>query len=146
MPFTSNLLGEYGNNPLAVNIFAVNQLLATLATQATLLYGRRRDVMIAPHAAEVWERRARVAAMVFAVALSIGLAWVNTSAAKWCGLLIPLAPWGTNRWSAPDQFWQQRGPYTRPVARLAPAAEAPRSLGQQTPGKPGSNRAEPLCS
>jgi uncharacterized membrane protein len=28
MPFTSNLLGEYGGNPLAVDIFAVNLLLA----------------------------------------------------------------------------------------------------------------------
>lgn len=61
MPFTSNLLGEYGNNPLAVDIFAVNVLLATLATQATLLYGRRRDVLVAPaDAAEDRARRARV--------------------------------------------------------------------------------------
>lgn len=45
MPFTSSLLGEYCNNPLAVAIFAVNLLLATLATQATLLYGQRRDVL-----------------------------------------------------------------------------------------------------
>jgi uncharacterized membrane protein len=101
MPFTSNLLGEYGDNPLAVVIFAVNLLLAALASQATLLYGQRRDLVIAPPAAtEVWARRARVAAMVFAVALSIGLAWVNTSAAKWYWLLIPLAPWAANRWSA----------------------------------------------
>jgi hypothetical protein len=53
LPFTSNLLGEYGNNQLAVDIFAVNLLLATLATQATLYYGRRWDVLIAPDATEV---------------------------------------------------------------------------------------------
>ena len=101
MPFTSNLLGEYGNNPLAVDIFAVNVLLATLATQATLLYGRRRDVLVAPaDAAEDRARRARVTVVVLAVALSIGLAWVNTSAAKYCWLLIPLAPWAANRWAA----------------------------------------------
>jgi len=101
MPFTSNLLGEYGDNPLAVDIFAVNLLLATLATQATLLYGQRHDVLSAPpEATEVWARRARVAVIVFAVALSIGLAWVNTSAAKFCWLLIPLAPWAANRWAA----------------------------------------------
>ena len=41
MPFTSSLLGDYGNNPLAVDIFAVNLLLAVLATQVTLLYGRQ---------------------------------------------------------------------------------------------------------
>jgi hypothetical protein len=48
MPFTSSLLGSYGNNPLAVDIFALNVLLAALATQARLLYGQRRDVLIAP--------------------------------------------------------------------------------------------------
>src|SRR5579859_4610095 len=30
MPFTSNLLGEYASNPLAVDIFAVNLMLAVL--------------------------------------------------------------------------------------------------------------------
>ena len=100
MPFTSSLLGDYGSNPLAVDIFAVNVLLATMATQATLLFGQRRDVLIAPvDAAELWARRVRVTVIVFAVTLSIGLAWVNTSAAKYCWLLIPLAPWAVNRWS-----------------------------------------------
>ncbi len=100
MPFTSSLLGEYGDNPLAVDIFAVNLLLATLATLATLVYGQRRDVLTAPpDAAEAWARRARAAVIVFAAALSIGLAWVNTSAAKYCWLLIPLAPWAANRWA-----------------------------------------------
>jgi len=100
MPFTSNLLGEYGNNPLAVDIFAVNLLLATLATQATLVYGRRRDVVVGLDAAEARARRVRVTIMVIAVAASAGLAWVNTSAAKWCWLLIAVAPWAANRWSA----------------------------------------------
>ena len=101
MPFTSNLLGEYGDNPLAVDIFAVNLLLATLATQATLLYGQRRDVLSAPPGAtEAWARRARVTLILLAVAASIGLAWVNTTAAKFCWLLIPLAPWAANRWAA----------------------------------------------
>ena len=100
MPFTSNLLGEYGDNPLAAGIFAVNLLLATLATQATLLYGRRRDVLTAPPGAtEAWAHRARVTLIVFAVSLSIGLAWGNTTAAKYCWLLIPLAPWAANRWA-----------------------------------------------
>ena len=48
MPFTSSRPGEYGNTPLAVDIFAVNVLLATLATQATLLFAQRADVLIAP--------------------------------------------------------------------------------------------------
>jgi hypothetical protein len=53
MPFTSNLLGEYGGNPLAVDIFALNLLLASLA-----------------------------------------------SLAKYCWLLMAVAPWAADRWSA----------------------------------------------
>jgi len=100
MPFTSNLLGEYGNNPLAVNIFAVNLLLAALATQATLLYGRRRDMLTAPAAAEARARRVRLTVLVIAVAASIGLAWVNTTAAKSCWVLIAVGPWVASRWGA----------------------------------------------
>ena len=45
MPFTSRLLGEYPNNPLAVDIFAVNLLLAVLATRAMFVLGRRWGLM-----------------------------------------------------------------------------------------------------
>ncbi len=100
MPFTSSLVGSYGDNPLAVDIFALNVLLAALATQATLLFGQRREVLTAPASAEVRATRARVTVVVTALALSVGLAWVNTSAAKYCWLLIPLAPWAASRWSA----------------------------------------------
>jgi len=100
MPFTSSLLGNYGSNPLAVDIFAVNVLLAALATQATLLFGQRHDVAIAPADAEVRATRGRVTVVMIALAVSIGLAWVNTSAAKYCWLVILLAPWAANRWAA----------------------------------------------
>ena len=101
MPFTSSLLGSYGDNPLAVDIFALNVLLAALATQATLLFGQRREVLTAPDdGTEAAARWARVTMIVIVLALSIGLAWVNTSAAKYCWLLIPLTPWAANRWAA----------------------------------------------
>ena len=61
IPFTSSLLGQYGSNPLAVDIFAVNLLLATLATRAILLYGRRRDLLagkIDPRAVRALRARA----------------------------------------------------------------------------------------
>jgi TMEM175 potassium channel family protein len=101
IPFTSSLLGQYSNNPLAVDIFAVNLLLATLATRVILLYGRRRDLLagrIDPRA--VWALRARAAGMVVIVALSVSLAWVSTSIAKDCWVLIPLVQWAAERWSA----------------------------------------------
>jgi uncharacterized membrane protein len=100
MPFTSSLLGSYGGNPLAVDIFALNVLLAALATQATLLFGQRREILIAPAAAEVRATRARATMVVLVLAVSVGLAWVNTGAAKWCWVLILLTPWAANRWAA----------------------------------------------
>ena len=39
MPFTSSLLGEYPSNPLAVDVFAANLLLAVLATRGDVRAG-----------------------------------------------------------------------------------------------------------
>ncbi|HEY6278037.1 MAG TPA: hypothetical protein VIX86_17085, partial [Streptosporangiaceae bacterium] len=101
MPFTSNLLGEYPSNPLAVDIFAVNLLLAVLATRVMFLFGRRRDLLAGESdPREVRALRERGAAVVMVVALSAGLAWVNITAAKYCWLLIPVAQWAGERWSA----------------------------------------------
>src|ERR1700729_4146487 len=47
MPFTSDLLGKFYANPLAVDIFAVNLLAAMLATHLTLAYARRKDLLTA---------------------------------------------------------------------------------------------------
>ncbi len=99
MPFTSNLLGEYSSNPLAVDIFALNLLAASLATQGTLLFGRSRGLLLPTidhEAARASSRRARV--IIIVVALSVGLAWVNTDLAKYSWLLIAAAPWAVNRW------------------------------------------------
>lgn len=101
MPFTSSLLGEYPGNPLAVDIFAANLLLAVLATRAMFALGRRRGLLGEQiEAQDVWALRARAAAIVLIVAVSAGLAWVNTTAAKYCWVLIPLVQWAAERRSA----------------------------------------------
>jgi uncharacterized membrane protein len=101
MPFTSNLLGEYGANPLAVDIFALNLLLASLATTVTLIFGRRQGLLVRPSGPRaVREGQARAAATASVILLSIGLAWVSTSLAKYCWVLIAFVPWAVNRWSA----------------------------------------------
>lgn len=46
MPFTSTLLGSFVNNPLAVDIFALNLLIASLATRAMIIVGRRKNLLI----------------------------------------------------------------------------------------------------
>jgi len=99
MPFASSLLGEYSENPLAVSIFALNLLLASLATQATLEIGRRRGLTTSrtdPRAARAgWLNALGASAVILA---SIGLAWVNTDIAKFTWLLIALVPWVVDRW------------------------------------------------
>lgn len=99
MPFSSNLLGDYASNPLAVDIFALNLLLASLSTQAVIVFGRRRHLFgsgVTP--AIMAAGRVRAAAVIGTAVLSMGLAWVSTDAAKYSWLLIALAPWIANRW------------------------------------------------
>jgi hypothetical protein len=69
MPFTSTLLGAFVRNPLAVDIFALNLPLASLATQAIVM------------------------------AVSIGLSWWSTAAAMYSWILMAVAPEIINRWS-----------------------------------------------
>ena len=104
MPFTSSLMGSFSNNPLAVDIFAVNLLLASLATQAADLFGRRGGALgPEPDPRLARAARARAIAVVIVVGLSISVAWLNTDAAKYCWALLPLAQWGINRAMPPDQ-------------------------------------------
>jgi len=99
MPFASDLLGQYPQNPLAVDVFALNLLLASLATQATLELGRRKGLTVPeadPRAARAgYLRAAGTSAVILA---SIGLAWVNTDVAKYCWLLIAVVPAAVDRW------------------------------------------------
>ncbi len=108
MPFTSDLLGEYAGNPLAVDIFAVNLMLAGLATQATVAFGRRKG-LVRRTDGEIRAERARAAGTVLVIGLSIGLAWVNTSAAKYCWLLLAVVPWAVDRWSGRREPAARRG-------------------------------------
>jgi hypothetical protein len=95
----SSLLGQYSANPLAVDIFAINLLLASLATQATLVFGRRKGLLFP--GSDVAVRRAewaRATATALIIGLSIGLAWVSTSMAMYCWLLLAFAPRAVDRW------------------------------------------------
>ena len=92
MPFTSDLLGQFSSNPLAIDIFAANLLLATMATQLTVIYGSRKDLVTPETAQQTRAARYRVAGSVLDIAASIVLAWVNPDAAKYCWLLLAVTP------------------------------------------------------
>jgi uncharacterized membrane protein len=100
MPFTSDLLGEFSANPLVVDIFAANLLLAVVATQLTVIYGRRKDLVTAETAQETRTGQYRVAASILVIALSMGIAWVNPNAAKYFWLLLAVAPRIADYWSS----------------------------------------------
>jgi uncharacterized membrane protein len=75
MPFTSDLLGRFGQNPVAIDIFAVNLLLASLTTHGVLLFARRHGLQdeMDPHLRRSGEFRTVWVCVV--VALTAGLAW-----------------------------------------------------------------------
>jgi uncharacterized membrane protein len=98
MPFTSTLLGDFVGNPLAVDIFAVNVLIASLATQAMIVVGRRKGLLVSAARA----RASAISAVVVPVvmAASIGLSWWSTSAAMYSWVLIAVVPAIIDRWAA----------------------------------------------
>jgi uncharacterized membrane protein len=110
MPFTSTLLGDFVRNPLAVDIFALNLLIASLATQAMIIIGRRKGLVISDAKARAGWISATVVPVVMVV--SIGLSWWSTAAAMYSWLLIAVAPVVINRWSARSP----RGPGADQVA------------------------------
>jgi uncharacterized membrane protein len=97
MPFTSAILGAFVTNPLAVDIFALNLLLASVATQAMIFIGRRQGLVVS----DARERAARVRALVVPVimTISIGLSWWSTRAAMYSWILIAFLPGVIDRWS-----------------------------------------------
>jgi uncharacterized membrane protein len=98
MPFTSTLLGTFVSNPLAVDIFALNLLIASLATQVMLLIARRKGMLISTARKRAGQVQAAVVPVVMAV--SIGLSWWSTAAAMYSWILIAVAPVIFDRWSA----------------------------------------------
>jgi uncharacterized membrane protein len=99
MPFTSALLGDYASNPLAVDIFALNLLLASFSTQVTFELGRRQGLLTAGHH-EVARRAGllRGAGVAAVLVASMGIAWVSPNAAKYFWLLLALVPGAVDRW------------------------------------------------
>jgi TMEM175 potassium channel family protein len=91
MPFTSDLLGKDGSNPLSVTIFALNLLLANLAMQGVQECARRRKLM-RPGRYDFPAYRWNYATGIAVVVLSLVLAWISTTAAELSWLLFGVAP------------------------------------------------------
>lgn len=100
MPFTSELLGNYGGNPVAVDVFAGNMLLASLASHATVSYARKTNLVAAEDGQTTRLRNLRWRIVTGIIVASIALAWLNTIAASCSWLLIATAPRLARYWTA----------------------------------------------
>jgi uncharacterized membrane protein len=127
MPFTSDVLGQYGSNPLAVDIFALNLLLATLATQATSELGRRRGLMTpGSHTAARRGGFLRSMGTVLVLAASMGLAWVNAANAKYVWLLLAVVPQLVDWWMRTHPRPEEPAPAPGAPGEAGPSGTGPR--------------------
>ena len=93
IPFTSGLLGLYAENPLAVDIFAANILLGSLASLATAKFIKRKGLASAAYNQEQ-ARAGQIRALSVAaiIAVSMAVAWQNPDTAKYLWILIAFLP------------------------------------------------------
>jgi uncharacterized membrane protein len=94
MPFTSDLIGRYGSNPVAITLFALNLAAISLASQWIVLYAASHNLVQdgrrSPH--DELAARIRVALVLAIIALSLVLAWTVAADAKYVWLLFLVAP------------------------------------------------------
>jgi uncharacterized membrane protein len=94
MPFTSDLIGRYGTNPLAITLFGLNLVAISISTQWIFLYAARHNLLldVARSAQDERTARVRVLLVLLIVGLSIALAWTAPELAKFCWLLFIFVP------------------------------------------------------
>jgi len=94
MPFTSDLIGRYGTNPLAITLFGLNLVAISLSTQWIFLYAAKHNLIKDMARSTRDERTARVRAIfvLSIVTLSIVLAWTAPTLAKFTWLLFLVVP------------------------------------------------------
>jgi uncharacterized membrane protein len=94
MPFTSDLMGRFTDNPLAITFFAINLLAISLSTQWIYLYAASHDLVAEGKRSPYQERVGRVRAVLTMVVVSIALvlAWTETSLARYVWLLFLVVP------------------------------------------------------
>jgi uncharacterized membrane protein len=90
MPFTSDLIGRYGTNPVAITLFGLNLVAISLSTQWIFLYAAHHDLLMNVARSRHDERtaRLRVLFVIGIVAVSMALAWTAPQFAKFVWLLF----------------------------------------------------------
>jgi len=90
MPFTSDLIGRYGTNPVAITFFGLNLVAISLSTQWIFLYAAHHNLLMDVARSKLDERTARVRVLlvIIIVVVSILLAWTDPQLAKFVWLLF----------------------------------------------------------
>jgi uncharacterized membrane protein len=94
MPFSSDLLGRFTENPVAIDIFALNILLASLATQGVVYFARRHGLQSEepdPHALR--STHFRVVWVYTVIFCTAALAWIAPRWAMIGWVLLVSAQW-----------------------------------------------------
>jgi uncharacterized membrane protein len=99
LPFSADLLGQYSENPLAVDIFALNLLVGSLSTVIVIAAAQRKGLLLPTAKPEVLRAgRVRALGIIIVVAASMGVAWFSPEVAKYMWFLIAIVPRVMNRW------------------------------------------------
>ena len=94
MPFTSDLIGRYGNNPVAITLFGLNLVAISLSTQWIFLYAAGHN-LLTDEARSIHDERSarvRVVLVIAIVGVSLALAWTDPRLAKYVWLLFLVSP------------------------------------------------------
>jgi uncharacterized membrane protein len=99
MPFTSDLIGRYGSNPVAITLFGINLVALSLSTQWIFLYAAGHNLLIAEARSAHDERasRVRVVLVIGIISISLVFAWTDPRLAKYVWLLFLVAPAASER-------------------------------------------------
>lgn len=94
MPFTSDLIGRYGTNPVAITLFGLNLVAISLSTQWIFLYAARHNLIrdVARSTRDERTARVRVIFVISIVGVSVVLAWTAPQLAKFVWLLFLVVP------------------------------------------------------
>ncbi len=111
MPFTSDLMGRYSDNPLAVTLFAINLVAISLSTQWIYEYAAHHKLLADERRSRYEERVGRVRALLTlaVVSLAVAVAWTDTALARYVWLLFLVVPLIGSRIAARIEPAQEAG-------------------------------------
>jgi uncharacterized membrane protein len=94
MPFTSDLMGNYSDNALAITLFGLNLVALSLSTQWIYWFAERHDLLVEARRSHHEELVGRVRAVLTLVVVSLAviLAWTDAALARYAWLLFLVAP------------------------------------------------------